>query len=412
MSFSTTENTQIYQNHYGWTGETRVKVNGRDWVLTTMKRYNGTISTHCQAVESHGDGGGYSFMMFGDAGESFHLNTLPKGTRCTEKVIREAHFKALAEFDAKMEAAPAEEKKPYEIKIGQVIFTDWIQRDDEQRRAIYEIEQTKWGIKYKTVLLDGTATTTDDHIRPYSKKFGIGTYYNEGDVISQEEINDLLITAHREMQQAAAVAEVQRIEAEQAATAKKAYLSQFQQADVRKTTTIIKAHILKTWPSVQKVEVRTESYSGGDSMRVTYHAPEEIQAIEDFIDTFQRGNFNSMEDIYEYSKSDAPIIDGHILQRYKYCFCSFTKVDPLPEKPQPTTPADVPVAAPTEPGAVQIVDYSEKAIAVIGDTKPIKDTLKALGGRFNFRLTIDGQNAVGWIFSKKQEQAVRQALNL
>lgn len=31
---------------------------------------------------------------------------------------------------------------------------------------------------------------------------------------------------------------------------------------------------------------------------------------------------------------------------------------------------------------VQIIDYSEKAIAVIGDTKEIKEKLKAAGGRF------------------------------
>ena len=45
---------------------------------------------------------------------------------------------------------------------------------------------------------------------------------------------------------------------------------------------------------------------------------------------------------------------------------------------------------------VQIVDYSDKAIVVIGNTKPIKDDLKRLGGRFNIRLTC----GAGWVFSK------------
>lgn len=44
----------------------------------------------------------------------------------------------------------------------------------------------------------------------------------------------------------------------------------------------------------------------------------------------------------------------------------------------------------------QIIDYSEKAIAVIGDTIEIKDALKSLGGRFNARLSC----GAGWIFSK------------
>lgn len=43
---------------------------------------------------------------------------------------------------------------------------------------------------------------------------------------------------------------------------------------------------------------------------------------------------------------------------------------------------------------------------VIGDTKPIKDTLKQLGGSFNFRLSC----GAGWIFSKKRLQEVKEAL--
>ena len=34
-------------------------------------------------------------------------------------------------------------------------------------------------------------------------------------------------------------------------------------------------------------------------------------------------------------------------------------------------------------GDINILEYSEKAIVVFGDTKPIKDTLKSLGGRFH-----------------------------
>lgn len=57
---------------------------------------------------------------------------------------------------------------------------------------------------------------------------------------------------------------------------------------------------------------------------------------------------------------------------------------------------------------VEIVEYSEKAIAVIGDTKSIKDLLKSLGGSFNPRLTC----GAGWIFSKKKEDELRAALAL
>ena len=46
----------------------------------------------------------------------------------------------------------------------------------------------------------------------------------------------------------------------------------------------------------------------------------------------------------------------------------------------------------------EIIDYSEKSIAVVGDTKDIKDSLKEIGGAFNPRLRC----GAGWIFSKKK----------
>ena len=63
-----------------------------------------------------------------------------------------------------------------------------------------------------------------------------------------------------------------------------------------------------------------------------------------------------------------------------------------------------------EIGAFTIIDYSEKAFAVVGDTREIKDTLKQHGGRFNPSLTVDGSKCAGWIFSKKNLDAVRLAL--
>lgn len=59
---------------------------------------------------------------------------------------------------------------------------------------------------------------------------------------------------------------------------------------------------------------------------------------------------------------------------------------------------------------LEIVDYSEKSIAVFGDTKAIKDQLKDLCGRFNPALNYNGKKRAGWIFSKKQTDKVRELL--
>ena len=59
---------------------------------------------------------------------------------------------------------------------------------------------------------------------------------------------------------------------------------------------------------------------------------------------------------------------------------------------------------------LKIVDYSEKAIAVFGDTKAIKEQLKELGGRFNPSLNYNGEKRAGWIFSKRKADEVRELL--
>lgn len=55
---------------------------------------------------------------------------------------------------------------------------------------------------------------------------------------------------------------------------------------------------------------------------------------------------------------------------------------------------------------LQLHDYSERAIALTGDTKPIKDDLKKLGGRYNPRLKC----GAGWIFSNKARERVEEFL--
>lgn len=56
--------------------------------------------------------------------------------------------------------------------------------------------------------------------------------------------------------------------------------------------------------------------------------------------------------------------------------------------------------------AVNIVDYSEKAFAVIGDTRPLKDLFKKLGGKFNPRLSC----GAGWIFSNRLRGEIQKRI--
>ena len=62
-----------------------------------------------------------------------------------------------------------------------------------------------------------------------------------------------------------------------------------------------------------------------------------------------------------------------------------------------------PTSASATDAIVRIVEYSDKAIAVYGDTMRYSEKFKEIGGYFNDRL----REGAGWIFSKKHELEVR-----
>ena len=82
------------------------------------------------------------------------------------------------------------------------------------------------------------------------------------------------------------------------------------------------------------------------------------------------------------------------------------KVTPVKEKEVVTTTGNI--------SGVYIVDYSERSIAVLGDTKPYKEILgvNGLGGRFNFNLTVNDKKVAGWIFPKSRLNDVKSKLKL
>lgn len=60
--------------------------------------------------------------------------------------------------------------------------------------------------------------------------------------------------------------------------------------------------------------------------------------------------------------------------------------------------------------SISIVNYSEKAIAVFGNTKDIKDHLSALGGKFNPSLKQNDERVPGWVFPTSKKEEVRKII--
>ena len=65
----------------------------------------------------------------------------------------------------------------------------------------------------------------------------------------------------------------------------------------------------------------------------------------------------------------------------------------------------------SESEPLKIQSYSEKSFVLLGDTKPYKEELKNMNGKYNSNLTVDGNPAKGWIFSKKHQENIEKWIN-
>lgn len=126
-----------------------------------------------------------------------------------------------------------------------------------------------------------------------------------------------------------------------------------------------------------------------------------LDAVTTYASSFRYDDSDSMQDYYDTNfYLSIKVSDG-----YKVIEPKAKKSGVKPEKVEEAKEME----AVTVEG-LEIVDYSEKAIAVFGDTKAIKEQLKELGGRFNPSLNYNGEKRAGWIFSKKKADEVRNLM--
>ena len=57
---------------------------------------------------------------------------------------------------------------------------------------------------------------------------------------------------------------------------------------------------------------------------------------------------------------------------------------------------------------IYIENYSEKSFVVLGETKPHKENIKKLGGKWNIRLR---NNKMGWIFPISKKDSIEKYIN-
>lgn len=199
----------------------------------------------------------------------------------------------------------------------------------------------------------------------------------------------------------------------------------------------IREELKNAYPGV-KFSVTSSNFAGGNSVDISWLDGPTSDQVQAITSKYRYGHFDGMEDIYEYSNSrddipqakfvsenrsmseevtasiteqlktqwGAEYIEGlHDSELGTLIYRKFQDMDLYtPTQTKQAAPQFKPVETIT--GEVNIIDYSDKSFAVIGDTKPIKDALKSLGGKFNFRLTC----GAGWVFPKSKLDQVQTAL--
>lgn len=90
----------------------------------------------------------------------------------------------------------------------------------------------------------------------------------------------------------------------------------------------IKRLLKQKWPLI-KFSVRSESYSGGNSINVSWELGPTTKQVEEIADRFQEGDFDGMTDSYNYDPTLVLTKENEIkrLGGAKYVFCNRSEGD-------------------------------------------------------------------------------------
>ena len=325
------------------------------------------------------------------------------------------------------------------LEVGQIIFLNGYGQDEyhHERKAIYEVENDRYGLKYKYVNLDKPATgiTEAYSIKPIEQKFGIGTYYKSGDIATPEEIQTALnlatiaaeearIKKDAKEQEYNRISELGRqiIEANKPGYTAGFIVAQFEEDESDPMSDYFGSRtgrkVILAWTHKNREdfkELRTACLNCDiPEIRALAELPKEDENRENY--TGGHGYYLGKDRYRGWQVRKAQFYNENSIKDFYYCAGhenGFYAVKGI-EEPAKETKSTTDSHTPAEPTEIQLIDYSERSFMIYGDTRPIKDQLKNLGGKFNGFLThpTTGQKVKGWIFSKNSKDNIRRTLGL
>lgn len=294
-----------------------------------------------------------------------------------------------------------------------------------QRVVVAGIAHTQSGYNYRLIDPETAEEHTADLIRPLRDKFGIGHYYDDEhpEFMDAAEVAALrtradALKAEQEAARRAAAEDAERLRiigaerlrqivpddavavifGEQHESECDPYTDYFGSRIVRTVILGFSTHTRDLFPEMRKAAARFEGTAHLAERNAEYEHREKYSMGHGYYLGTHRYSG------WQVSKESCRDKEG-IIKRFAVVAGNSDNVcikNPAPvQTAAPETVADA---------RVEIVEYSAKSIAVFGDTKPLRDTLRDLNGLFRAYLTHDGTRCAGWIFSKRREQEVRSAL--
>lgn len=314
------------------------------------------------------------------------------------------------------------------VKVNQVVQLEGY---NYPRFVVYEITKDQWGVDYKLINLNDFTFDTTSLIRPLSEKFGIGIYYDDQDpqFKTNEEVAEFMAKAQEKQ---VCKMEKER-EEEKQREAVKIIGRKWLDENLPEDTQALIIACLKE----DKSDRQTDYFSSRTIRTVILGFSKHQRDIFSEMRKYA-SNFNETAYLSEYNedyehREKYSMGAGYYLGESYYSGWVIKKVPiynresaikefsfvagnsdniHIKSSNREKVFTSVEQTSTTEALQFEIVDYSEKAIAFFGDTKAIKDLLSAMGGKFNPRLTHNGEKQAGWIFPKSKRGELDAVLKL
>lgn len=309
------------------------------------------------------------------------------------------------------------------VEINQVIRLEGYRND---RYVVYDIVKNSWGIHYKLINLRTEEFDTADIIRPLKEKFGIGFYYDSENpqFMDAFEVAILVQEATQKKQAEEEKAEKERIRVEEVKkigrvrfaeifpeNAQAVIVGRLKQDDSDRMTDYYASSVQRTVIlgfSTHRRDIFSEMRKHASNFEETAYLAEynaDYEHREKY--SMGAGYYLGESKYHGWIIEKVPVYDrNQTIEQFAYTAGDDDNIHiKQNSKTTPTgTPTEIPAETPKGIGkGCKMVEYSAKAIAVFGETKAIKDELKSMGGRFNSRLTLNGERLAGWVFPKSKE---------